>query len=252
MAKLTVLDMVQDILGAMNSDDVNSISDTQEAYDVARIIKNTYEDMMADKDWPHLQTLMQLTAVGATRPTHMTIPDSVQRVLWIKYNKRTATDTRDKYTEVTFKEPVDFLELVNSRDSSATNIDTIVDASSVSLFIRNDIAPTYWTTFDDETIVMDAYDSALEANLQTSKSQCFVYKEATFTISDTHTPDLPSKSFPQLVAQAKATSFSQIKQVMNGTEESKARRLRQRQSRENWRLNGGVKYPNYGKVSVKS
>jgi len=38
MAKKTVLDMVQDILSDMESDEVNSISDTTEALQVAQII----------------------------------------------------------------------------------------------------------------------------------------------------------------------------------------------------------------------
>lgn len=247
MAKMTLLEMVQDILGAMNSDDVNSISDTQEAYDVARIVQMVYEELMVDKDWPHLATLVQLTATSTTTPTHMLIPDNIQRLEWIKYNKRKSTDTRDKYSDVTYLLPYDFVQLVMARDSSADNVETITDPGGPVLLVRNDIAPTYWTSFDDEYIVFDSYDSAVDDNLRSSKTQCRVYKEATFTLSNTFVPDLPSKSFPQLLAEAKSTAFAQIKQVLNEKEELRARRQRQRQSRENWRLSGGIQYPDYGR-----
>jgi hypothetical protein len=39
MAKMTVLDMVQDIMSDMNSDNVNDINDTPESLRVAQIIK---------------------------------------------------------------------------------------------------------------------------------------------------------------------------------------------------------------------
>ena len=43
MAKMTLLAMVQDILNDMDGDEVNSISDTVEAEQVAQIIKTTYD-----------------------------------------------------------------------------------------------------------------------------------------------------------------------------------------------------------------
>ena len=45
MPKLTVLDMTQKILSSMDSDDVNSISDTEESLQVVDIIEDTYHDM---------------------------------------------------------------------------------------------------------------------------------------------------------------------------------------------------------------
>lgn len=247
MAKMTVLAMVQDILSAMNSDSVNSIDDTEEAYDVAMLIKTVYMDMMTDKDWKHLKTLAALTATSSSTPSHMLLPDNVQRIEWIKYNKAKSTDTRTKYSDVEYKDPKEFLDIIMVRDSSASTVDLITDPSGRTLYIRNDLAPTYWTSFDDEYIVFDSYDSAVESNLQASKVMCSVYQDATFTLSDSFIPDLPSKSFPLLLSEAKSFAFAQIKEVQNAKEDQRARRQRTRQSRESWRSNGGIKYPDYGK-----
>jgi hypothetical protein len=42
MAKMTLLEMTQDILSDMDSDEVNSINDSVESLQVAQIIKTTY------------------------------------------------------------------------------------------------------------------------------------------------------------------------------------------------------------------
>lgn len=82
----TVLDMTQTILSALNSDSVNSISDTSESMQVARIIQNKYYDILGRGDLPEQQMLMQLTASGdSTKPVLMTVPSGVLRIDWIKY-----------------------------------------------------------------------------------------------------------------------------------------------------------------------
>jgi len=51
MPKLTVLDMVQDVLSDMDSDEVSSIDDTVEAMQVAQIIKTAFYEVINDGDW---------------------------------------------------------------------------------------------------------------------------------------------------------------------------------------------------------
>ena len=43
MPKMSLLEMTQDILSDMDSDEVNSINDSVESLQVLGIIKNTYE-----------------------------------------------------------------------------------------------------------------------------------------------------------------------------------------------------------------
>lgn len=249
MSSMTLLKLVQDILSDMNSDKVNSISDTEESEQVARIVETTYYEIVNARDWPHLATPGQLTASGTTsRPTHMQMPANVQKMLWIKYNKRTSSDTRDKYSDVTYLDPQEFVDMLNARDSSdTTNISTITDTSSVSLYVIKTQAPTYYTSFDNEWLVFDSYDNTVDSTLQTAKTQCFFYREPTFSQSDTYVPDLPDKAFPYLLAEAKSTCFNSLKQSPNAKEEQKSNRQRHRMAREKWRQNGGIRYPNYGR-----
>lgn len=249
MAKLTVLAIVQDVMNDMKSDSVNSISDTIESQTIAQMVKSTYFDMIEERTWPTSKELMQLTASGTSaRPTEMTIPDSIREIYWIKYNKRLISDTIDKFSDVDYLEPTDFIELCNGRDSSLSTITEQVDTiSNVTFLVVNDTAPTYWTSFDDETIIFDSYDSDIDSTLQASKTQTWVSKEPSFTVSDSHVPDLPAKSFPLFVNEVKSLAFATLKQVPANVAERRARRQKTTIARTKWRTKGGIKFPNYGR-----
>lgn len=52
-----LIEYVQDILSSMDSDEVNSISDTVESMQVATILKNCYEELVANIELPEEYTL---------------------------------------------------------------------------------------------------------------------------------------------------------------------------------------------------
>lgn len=249
MAKMTLLEMVQDILNDMDGDEVNSISDTTESMQVAQIIKTTFFELMSGRDWPHLATLSQLTASGdSNKPTHMSISNDVQSVDMIKYDKIKDGETKKNYLEVTYLEPAKFMKIINSRDSTASDVTTVTDDSNVELLIINDSPPIYYTSFDDQNLIFDSYDSVVDTTLATSKTQVFGYKEPIWSHTDTATPDLPSKNFPQFLAESKSVCFNSLKQAANQKEEQKAQRQSRWNARKKWRINGGIKYPNYGRI----
>ncbi len=97
MATPTLLEMTQNILSSLSSDEVSSISDTVESLQVANIIKNKYFDIVNRSDPPKMDQLFQLTASGDnSKPTLMYMPSTVTRVNWIKYfNSGTSGDPSD-------------------------------------------------------------------------------------------------------------------------------------------------------------
>jgi len=251
MAKKTLLDLTQSILSDMNGDEVNSISDTTESAQVAQIIRDTYDEIISSRKWPHLNALIALTPQGSSRPTHMDLADTWAYIDVIKYNVRDADDTKDNYDDLTYMKPDDFLKHLNGRDSSNSEVDTISDPSGVKLFITNASRPLYWTSFDDEVLVFDSYDSGVDSNLQESKFQCWGNVEPTWSHIDTHTPDLPAKAFAYLLAEAKSVAFNALMQAGNQKAEQQSRRQRVWLAREKWRANGGMSMPNYGRNSRK-
>ena len=248
MAKMTLLEMVQDIMSDMDSDDVNSINDTVEALQVAQIIKSTYYNIIDGKDFPFLYETFQLDSSGtAARPTHMGIPETIIDLKSLNYNCRKLTDTKDRYKEILYKTPEDFLYILNQRNSSESKVTTVTDTTGISLLIYNDRAPQYFTSFDDDNLVFDAYDSAVDTTLVTSKTQCHGKRSVAFTLLDTFTPDLPVQMFTYLLAEAKSTAFLTLKQMANQKAEQVSISQKRRMSQEAWKLKNGITYPNYGR-----
>lgn len=251
MAKMTLLDMVQNILSAMDSDFVNSIGDTVESDQVTAIIKETYYDLINNVlTIPEHEEIISLTALASTaRPTYFQFPDGVKKITSFRYNNATLTDTDLRYEDVDWMEPKDFERYVNARTESDTNVIAYSDFNAGKLLLINDKHPQLWTSFDDKYIVCDSFMSTVDSTLQNSKTFCLGLTEPTWTNSDTFTPDLDSELFPLFLAEAKSTCFVDIKQVANAKEEKKARRqLTHVHNKLHKRIaNRHATQPNYGR-----
>ena len=252
MSKSTLLEIVQDILSDMTSDVINSIDDTEEAQQVAQIVKSTFQAMMSNRNWPHTKQLLHLEAsTDSLLPTHMEIDEEIKEMCSIFYDKKKQGDTRLLYQEVKWKEPDDFLRMTNARNSDNDNVDTITDPSGVILLVYNDRAPTYYTSFDDSTLIFDSYDSAVDSTLQASKTQARAYVTPTFSMSDDYVPDLPEEAFSALIEEAKSRAQLKLHQLQDVKSEQEAGRQQRWLSRKAWRVAGGIRYPNYGRNSAR-
>lgn len=252
MARLTYLEMVQDILSDMDSDPVSSILDTVESTQVTQIIETTYYNIIDGRDWPQLYQPFRLTESSASTPTHMTLSNSVIDLKYIKYNVRSSTDTRDRYEEIIFMEPQEFMDMVDARDSSSTTtITQVTDASNIKINVFKDRRPTYFTSFDEDTIIFDAYDSDVETYLKTAKTQCYGKLYPSVSTIDAFYFDLPTDAFTMLLNEAKSTCFLTLKQQQNPKAEQHAITQRRRMSQEAWKIRNGITYPNYGRKGKK-
>ena len=242
--------MVQDIANDLETDEINSINDTVESIQIAQIVRTTYEEMLANRNWPHLKRTLQLeSSLDLSMPTHMKAPDEVKELIKVNYNKRRASDTKDRYEAVSWLEPEEFLIKTNRRNSSDDNILKVLDFGGAELLIKTDKAPQWMTSFDDEWLVFDSYDVGVDSTLQNSKTQTLCYVTPEWTHSDSFIPDLPMEAFPALLAEAKSTAFVVLKQQANEKAEQKAQRQHSWLSRKAWKVAGGVRYPNYGRSS---
>lgn len=219
--KLTLLDIVVDVLSDMDSDEVNSIGDTVESLQVAQIAKSSFYSMIATRNWPHLKKLIELTPSGnLSLPTHMYLDDKCKELLTLNYNKAKSTDTRLMFGEVKYLENDAFLRRLNSRNSNNQNVKTVTDPSGIELLILNDQAPQYFTSFDQKTIVFDSYDEAVDDTLRASKIQAFGYITPSWEMSDDFIPDLPMEAFPALLANVKSASMIRLKQTVDNKAEA--------------------------------
>lgn len=228
--KLTLLQIVQKTLEALNLDEVNSISDSPDAEQVAQIAQDSYYELLNQSDWPHTIRLEQLESVGdADKPNYLRIPDEVVRIDDLKYD-HTLTDNDDLPVDLieikTLKwcSPVDFLQLTQSRNTEVDEIETITDFNGVRFHIFNDRGPRFWTSFDDEYVVCDAYNSEVESTLQGNKSQALMKWIENVVINDNTQVAAPSHFYQTWLAETKSTSFIYMKQEASPKDEQRARR----------------------------
>jgi hypothetical protein len=248
MAKLTMLAITQDILNDIDGDWVNSIDDTEEAMSVAAIIKSTYLAMMSNRNWPHTRKPIQLTpTTDLTKPTHMVVPDNIKELYFINYNSAKFGETKADFQKMEWREPDVFLQITNNYNNGESNVTTVIDDSGVNIQIKNDIAPTIYTSFDDRTLVFNAYNSEIESNLTSSRMQSMAYIMPDLIIGDSVVPDLPDEAFSALVEGAKAKASWKLRQVADPAAQAETKRQNKWLSRKVRRVNQGFEYPNYGR-----
>ena len=232
----------------MDGDLVNSIYDTEESEQVAGIVISTYRAMVSNTKWPSHRRLTDLDPYSdSTKPTHMTLDDNVKELISVNYNTAKSGDTRKLYTEMKYCSPDDFLRKTNMRNTDSSNTVVITDPSGVDIIILNDTAPSYFTSFDDSTIVFDSYDSTVDSTLQSSKFQVTAYIMTELSMNDTSVPDLPPDAFTALIEEATSRCQSKIRQFNDVKSEQESQRQSRWLSRKAFRTNGGIKYPNYGR-----
>lgn len=246
-ARMTLLEMTQNILSAMDSDEVNSISDTVESLQVAQEIVTTYYELFASRDLPSSKQLITLEALSdVDHPTYMKIPDGVASIEWIKYK-----GDDGEYVTVEYMEPVDFLDRAN-RLTAQDAIVSVGDLSNSAITINFGIdqQPRFWTTFDNQHIVFNNINLALDSTMQESKSLAQAIKLPELPLTDEAVPDLDTVLFPLLLAEAKKACFINFKGVSNANEERRARRQLVRTQNNLWRGDQRRPYnrsPNYGR-----
>ena len=252
MAKMTLLQIVQDILNDLDSDEVNSLDDTIESQQVAQIVKSCYHEMISNRDWPHLQRLIKMDAVNdIDKPNYLRLPNEVKELTFFKYDCHKLGSDKVELKDIRYKEPDAFLRFVSNRNSTQDNVQTVLDFSGTKLLVINNQAPTYWTSFDDLHIVCDSYDIAVDNTLKQSKTQAMAYMEPVWVHLNEAIPDLPSEAFSSLLEEAKSTAFFVLKQMANMKSEQKAARQKTWLSRKAWRAKGGVRYADFGRKGRK-
>lgn len=252
MARTQLLDVVQEVLSDMDSDQVNSINDTFESEQVLSICKSVYRDMVSNRNWPFFRRAVQfIPSNDRARPTHMRIADDIKEMLFVNYDTARESATRKRYETMAWLEPDDFLRRANQLNDSAPNAIIVTDPSGIEIPIRDDTPPRFYTSFNDSDIVFDSYDKEVDDTLQESKTQALAFIMPTFTALDTWVIDLPQDAISAYIAEVKSQAFVVLKQQVNEKAEQVATRQQAWLSRKDWRVNGGIRYQDYGRRGRK-
>lgn len=226
--RYTLLEMVQLILSSLDSEEINSIGDTVESDQVAKLLKSVYYDIATDLELPEHETLFQLTASGdPLLPCLMTVPSTVTKVRDIRYNCKETADTYPDWRLLEYKPFEDFLMDQQSLREWTTGVGSMtvtLNGSTYELLYRTDKMPQYYTTADDQQFFFDSYDSTIDSTLQASKTMCGGSVYPTFTLTDGFAPDLDPTQFSYFINRAKTRAFLELKQMENAEAGGEARR----------------------------
>lgn len=248
MAKMTLLEMVQKCLSVMDGDDVNSIDETEESLQVVDNIEDTFHFLMSERDWPHLKGTRRLESVSDTsQPTTLRLPDDVSTIDEIRYETTETGDADRTFSEVKYEDPADFLDRVLARNTSNSNVSEYFLSSSTPIWVYNDRAPQYWTSFDDEYIIMDAWNSTGESTLNGSKSIVYCTTTPTFTRSDTFIADMPEKMFPLYLAECKRVCSINLRQTESPIDAKRSLAGRNRAKSHDGRARDAKKKASFGR-----
>lgn len=254
--KYTLLELTQQILLSMDGDSVNSINDTEESLAIAKIVRECYYDIVGQLDLPEHYDFFQLDATSVGTPTVMTKPSDVISLEWIKYDEIADTDTDKKYRDIKYMPPKQFMEMVLSLNSEGDDVlqySFETNGEEFSTKCKTNSAPSFYTSFNDSTILFDSYDEEEDSNLQASKTLCYGILAPTFELDDDATPDLDHRQFTLLLNEAKAQCWFDLKQQANNRAENKVRqnKIDSQKKKQNIAYPDGqnyyFKYPNYGR-----
>lgn len=236
MRKMTLLEMVQNIASALDTDEVNSITDTVESLQIAEAIRETFYEQFNNINIPELESLIRLESVNdVTKPNYLSIPANVNKIYWIRYKD---FDGDGSHIRLEYLHPEEFINRQLLYNASSSNVVQTTDpVSGVSYYVRSDTAPQHFTMFDDQYIALDSFDLINETTVQGPNSVAYGCKSPEFLLEDDFVPPIDGNLFPLLLSEAKSTCFVNIKQVSSSKEEQKARRQRIRMQNDKFKSN---------------
>lgn len=278
--KQSLLELTQDILASMDSDEVNSISDTTESMQVAEIVKQTYFNIISRVDISDHDQLIQLNpSLDETNPVLMYVPAGIGRISWLKYFNTNIIDesaagghdinvditsTQDGipiavpgYEYVTILPVTQFIEMVNSFNPRENNVESFTFNdnsnnfnSAYTFYYKNDKQPQFCTILSNYYVIFDGYDATQDSTLQNSKTMALGQVIPTFTMTDSFIPNLSEEQFVLLLNEAKSLAYFELKQSAHPKAEQEAKRAWSSVQRDKSIINRPTYFdqlPNFGR-----
>lgn len=254
--KRTLLNLTQNILSSLSSDEVNSISDSTESLQVAEIIKTKYFDIISRVDLPDHDQLIQLDpSLDNSSPVLMHVPDGVSEIHWIKYFNSnvigdsgpgssehdtnvdldpvssTVTAPPPGYQYVTILPVQQFIEMVNGFNPETANVESFQYGGNINgyhgtynFYFKNDRQPTYCCLLSNINLIFDSYDATQDDTLQASKSMAWGRVVPTFRMEDNFTPELDDEQVALLLNESKALAYFELKQAIHPLAQQEVKR----------------------------
>lgn len=200
--KLSLLVLVQDMLAAIEAEEVTDVGETTEAGMCVQIANRCFEQVITSFRWRHTRRYAQLTATAAFN--ELAPPDGC-----------IALDPYHVYygsQRILYYRPEDFMQITILRTGS-----NIISSNNINIY--NDRAPIYFTSDDDQTLVFDALDSPT-SGLDATKSLALGYFHPTARLgANADVFALPAQIFPAFEQLCIANAIGELKGDVEGAKQ---------------------------------
>ena len=226
----TLLDVVQHLLSATSGETVNSIFDTVESEQMARIVQDCYETLLASMDFSDRFGLYELEASGtSTKPVLMSLPSSATTLEWLKYDCRTSSDTSSVMTDLKYVDLETFLSMmysINTDEQDTESFSTTINNASVEVIYRTDRSPSIFTMYDNSKVLFDSVDTEVEVTLQKTKTLAYGRLDFSFSLTDTFVIPFDESATQLLIQDAKTQAYNELRQMENVISAKKTKELK--------------------------
>jgi len=249
MSRRTLLELVQDIGNEMDYDDIDSINDTEEALQLASVIKSTYDLLVDEMALPSEHVRRKLIAVPNTATTYnqFTLPEDINEINELRYLLSTGD-----YGIIDYIEFEEFIEHSNSNQRLTSNVTTTI-IDSISYYIRSDQEPKYFTIYRDSSggdyVLMNSYLSTEDATgVSANKTLAKVEQRPSMTLTDSYQfPYLDEQLVNLLLSDSKARCFALYKQRQHAYADRDLRNGKIRSQKGKSRVTKNPKYKSFGR-----
>lgn len=231
MKRYTLLEMVQEVGRAINSDEITTLDESIDAIDIKMVVLTTLEDLTNRREWAWRRNQLRIATppLSGALKVVLDLPSDCDAVTEFSYRTDVYGSNQATFTPLTYLSPKDFLTLVNSRNLTDPTVDTIVTTPDARpIYVYNNKAPSYYTQFDYGAIVCDAYDKAVDpTGLSAGRTMVLATVSIDTTGAATNpawVADIPTKFFQLWLQEARAVAANQLRQTPNARFEREARR----------------------------
>ena len=203
MIKKTLLQIVQDMLTAIDTELVSDVAETEEAQMCVNIVNRALPEMLGHRRWRHLKQLSNLAAGAYLNQMILPTGGYSLDLNAVYYNGN----------PVWYLTPNEFL--MQSIQLVASS--TIVEYNNIKSYIDRD--PQFFTSFNDVALVFDAIPD-ISPGLVTTKFRCLVYVAPTAALSaNGDYASLPPVAFPTFLNLCISKALAELKGDTDGSRE---------------------------------
>lgn len=245
----TLLYTVQRVMEKLNLDPVNAISDSEDALLVSREAETTFYDMLTRGEWKQNLELLKVESVSdLNSPTVLRLPDNVSTIKSVRYDC-TYPDKNKDIRVIEWRSPEEFLTKSYSLNTDMDNVQGC-EVSGHTVFVENNRMPLYYTSFDNEYLVFDAYVKDIEDTLNAAKTTCYGETTPSWLEEDTFVIPLQDNLYPLFLATLTSACSMYLNSEISQEDERRAARgisrIRREQARAEFEYFPKFKYGRNG------